>query len=235
MKRTFITIALVSMFASSSSMADEQSTRAIHETTGLGVGALIGGLIAGPPGIVLGAIGGTVYGNRQGEKQNHITSVEKKLQDREVQLALVRNELSQTRTEYTSKMQKATLENRRARLDKLSDGVSLSVFFRTDESTVDPGLKPHLQKLVTLIKDIPEITITLDAYADQRGDELHNLELSRARAQAVEVELIEAGLPGQRIKQYAHGESNTRASDGDVEGYVFDRRVDIELTIDKEA
>ncbi len=235
MKHTFITLALVSLFASSSSMADEQSTRAIHETAGFGTGALIGGLIAGPPGIVLGAIGGTIYGNRQGEKENHVTAVETKLQDREIELALVKNELSQTRTEYARKLQKAALGDRRAPLDKLSDGVSLSVYFRTNESMVDAGLKPHLQKLVTLIKDIPEISISLNAYADQRGDDSHNLELSRARAHAVEAELIEAGLPGNRIYRHAHGESNAKAAEGDIEGYIFDRRVDIELTLDTEV
>ncbi|HEY5703431.1 MAG TPA: OmpA family protein, partial [Gammaproteobacteria bacterium] len=67
------------------------------------------------------------------------------------------------------------------------------------------------------------------------GDESHNLLLSRDRARAVEDELIRAGLPRERIKQQAHGESSVRAADGDNEGYVFDRRVDIELTVDTEA
>jgi outer membrane protein OmpA-like peptidoglycan-associated protein len=235
MKQAISTLLIISAFAGPLVMADEQTTLAIHETGGLGVGALIGGLIAGPPGIVLGAAGGAIYGNRQGEKENQLTAMERKLQDREVELAVVKNELSKTRSDYSSKMQNVALDNRKASLDELTQGISMSVFFRTNQSRIDPGLKPHLHRLVALIQDIPELSVSLDGYADQRGDESHNLQLSRDRAHAVEDELIRAGLPRERIKQQAHGESSVRAADGDIEGYVFDRRVDIELTVDTET
>jgi outer membrane protein OmpA-like peptidoglycan-associated protein len=57
--------------------------------------------------------------------------------------------------------------------------------------------------------------------------------LSKSRAQSVRKSLIEAGVPASRIYSHAHGEAN--AINKDREGLIFDRRVDIHLTIDTEV
>ncbi len=44
----------------------QQSTENIgNEGLGFGIGALIGGLIAGPPGALIGAAGGSIFGNNK--------------------------------------------------------------------------------------------------------------------------------------------------------------------------
>jgi len=58
------------------------------------------------------------------------------------------------------------------------------------------------------------------------------MQLSHNRARAVQAELINAGLPAVRIQKYAYGETRARTKIIDPDNYVFDRRVDIKLTLD---
>lgn len=217
--------------------ADNNSTEAAdkNEVAGFGMGALIGGLIAGPPGIAVGAIGGALYGHHTGRKDDRLTSLEKQLHDRQIDLALLQEQLTQTQADYAGNLRKIAAEYRKDSLEKLADGVSFSIYFRTNESYIEPGLAPHIRDLVSLIRDVPDVKVLLEAYADERGLPSYNLQLSHARAKNVQSELIKAGFPANRIIQHAYGESRTHAVHGDVEGYVFDRRVDIRLTLDSEA
>jgi outer membrane protein OmpA-like peptidoglycan-associated protein len=79
--------------------------------------------------------------------------------------------------------------------------------------------------------------VHLDAYADERGLPSYNLQLSKARALTVQKELTRAGLPSIRILQHAHGEelADDGCGDVDVDKYVFDRRVDVQFTLDTET
>lgn len=217
--------------------ADHNSTEAAdkNEVAGFGIGALIGGLIAGPPGIAIGAVGGAMYGHHTGQKEDRVTSLEKQLHDKQIDLALLQNQFAQTQVDYAGKLQKIAAENHRATLEKLTGEVSFSVYFRTNESCVEPVLAPHIRDLVNLIHDAPDVKVLLEAYADERGLPSYNLQLSQARAKNVQSELINAGLPANRIIQHAYGESRSRTTHGDIEGYIFDRRVDIRLTLDTEV
>jgi outer membrane protein OmpA-like peptidoglycan-associated protein len=91
----------------------------------------------------------------------------------------------------------------------------------------------HINKLASLIYDYPELKVQLSAYADHRGKAAYNMALSKSRAQAVRNALIKSGVPGNSIYSHAHGEANANARDR--ESLIFDRRVDIHLTINTET
>lgn len=235
MKKIFKLLLLASVMQPA--LAADHSTEATNknEVGGFGLGALIGGLIAGPPGAAIGAVGGALYGHRTGEKEDRIASLEKQLHDRQIDLTLLQNEFTQTQAEYAGNLQKIATQNHQATLEKLADGISFSIYFRTNESHLESTLAPHIHDLVNLIRDVPDVKILLEAYADERGLPSYNLQLSHARAKSVQNELINAGLPANRIIQHAYGESRSHANHGDIEGYIFDRRVDIRLTLNTEA
>jgi outer membrane protein OmpA-like peptidoglycan-associated protein len=46
----------------------------------------------------------------------------------------------------------------------------------------------------------PEGTASIEGFADNQGDELYNLALSRERAEAVEQYLVEAGIERHRLQ-----------------------------------
>ena len=207
------------------------------EATGFGIGAILGGLIGGPPDAVIGAAGGTIYGNHAAKKDDAIAALEKQLQEKNLELASLQNEIESAKSRYTGDLQKVAMENRLQSLKKLNDGISFPVYFRTNDAGIPPEVGQHIQKLTTLIRDYPEIKVRLDAYADERGLSSYNLQLSKARAMAVQKELTRAGLPSTRILQQAHGEepATDGCGDVDVDEYVFERRVDVQFTLDTET
>ncbi len=223
------------LFSTLANAQDDVTTTSDNETIGFGLGALIGGLLAGPPGVVIGATGGTLFGGQVAKKDQSISTLEKQLQEKDIELAILQNEIARAQSEYNKNINKVRLENKQTGFKKLSEGISFSVYFRTGKSGIDPTLRPHIHDLAKLISSTPNIKIHLNAYADHRGDPNYNMELSRSRARAVATELVHAGLPGNRILKHAYGESRAQINEGDNEGYIFDRRVDIHLTIDTEV
>ncbi len=235
MNRYYIVVLIMLILNTSLAIAQEDTSAASHkETLGFGIGALVGGLIAGPPGAVIGAAGGTLFGNHSAERDNAIADLENQLQDKTVALSYLQNEFANAQSEYAQTLQQVRLGNKQSTLEEFSEGIFFSVFFRTDKANIDPVLYPHIQDLVVLIRDFPEIKVQLDAHTDYRGKPEYNMVLSETRANAVQAELVKAGLPADRIQKHAYGESRARASKKDYEGYVFDRRVDIHLTLDTE-
>ena len=208
-----------------------------NEGLGFGIGAIIGGLIAGPPGVVIDAAAGSLFGHQEAGVNESYASMEKQLQQKSNELALLQSELTQNitqrRSEIARTMRNVSLANKHTTLKKLENGLSISVYFRTNGDAIDITLLPHIYQLATLINNYPELKVQLFAHADHRGKPEHNMVLSKSRAQSVRNSLIEAGVPDSRIYSHAHGETNARNKDR--EGLIFDRRVDIHLTIESEV
>lgn len=207
-----------------------------HKTEiGLGVGAVIGGLIAGPPGAVIGAAGGAWYGDRQKKKDEKLALLEKRIQEKQAELTGLQDEFANLEARRGMELQKVKADRQITALDKLSHGVTLTVFFRTDSFSIDPDNTARIEHLAQFLRDIPEIQINLEAHADRRGTEQYNLQLSRQRAEAVKEALISGGLQEKRIHSHAYGETMAKTTEGDDEGYVFDRRVNLQLTLKNET
>ncbi len=202
---------------------------------GFGLGALIGGLIAGPPGAIIGAAGGTWIGNKDANKDKKISSLEARLQQKQTELAYLQNEFSNRQSQYGKELQKVKLDKQFSALEEISHGVSLTVYFRTNQADIALEIIPRIERLANFLQEFPEIQLHLDAHADRRGQDYYNKRLSRRRAKSVETELVRAGLNNKRIHTHAYGESQALAAEGDQEGYVFDRRVIIHLTLDTEV
>ena len=203
-----------------------------NESAGFGIGALLGGLMGGPPGAVIGAAGGTIYGNYTARKTDTIATLEQKLQNKNIELAALQDEITRVQVNHASNLQAVALEGKQASLQNLGNGISFSIYFRTNDTGIDPVLNTHIHDLVKLIRDVPEIRVQLEAHADERGLLSYNMQLSHNRARAVQAELINAGLAAARIQKYAYGETRARTKVIDQDNYVFDRRVDIKLTLD---
>ena len=205
------------------------------EEVGFGIGAIIGGLIAGPPGAIIGAASGVWFGNKEEEEDKKLAGLNARLQDKQVEFAHLQKQFADLQSAYGRQVQKVNLESRLFSLDELSRGISLAVYFRTDSAEIDPEIIPRIERLAEYLKDFPEIKLYLEAHADRRGKLDHNKALSRKRAASVEKALIETGFPENRIRTHSYGETQALAPEGDLEGYVFDRRVDIQLILKAET
>lgn len=214
---------------------DIQHIASTKENAGFGIGAIIGGLLAGPPGVIIGAAGGSWFGHRETESDNTIAQLEKELNAKSIELAYQQNELATTKATFQQEFQRVVHSKEIQSLEKLSKGISYVVYYRTNDSEIRDNVRPQIQQLAELIKSYPQIQIQIEDHADARGSEQYNLNLSKKRIDKVRDEFINAGISDKRLHSRAYGEKRTTATQGDTEAYIFDRRVTINLTLDREA
>lgn len=206
-----------------------------RDEIGLGLGALIGGLIGGPPGAIIGAAGGAWYGNREDRDAVEKENLESDLHRKKTEVAYLNNQLEELRSEFGREMQKVKLEDRRSALEQLSEGVSLTVYFRTDSAEIGEDMRSRIRRLAGFLNDYPEVQLHLEGHADKRGSEEYNRKLSRKRSESVRNALAEAGIDPARIHTHAYGKSAAERPLEDREGMIFDRRVNIILNLDTQA
>ena len=77
--------------------------------------------------------------------------------------------------------------------------------FRTNDDGIALQSMTPLLKLGALVAAMPQARVRIAGYADPRGSDAYNEELSLRRAQSVAAVLSSAGVPAERIALEAHG------------------------------
>jgi outer membrane protein OmpA-like peptidoglycan-associated protein len=178
------------------------------ETIGVGSGFALGALAAGPFGAVIGAATGSWLGDRYHRQ------------------AVAREES----------------ERRLERLRAAGANLGIQVMFRTDDAALQPGDADALERLAAVARGLPGAKLAVAGFTDPRGSALHNRELATRRAIGV-VELLErSGIDPKAIAVEVPelassapdaGMAAAAASTGtDLDGYAFQRRVTVRITID---
>ena len=224
-----------------------------QEPAGFVTGAVIGGFAAGPIGAVVGAGIGTWLGSRVHRAhdaaraeaqvatlQNDRDQLEKEsaeLKGETAALANAKSDLEETNRALTARLdqlahsvetaQEATDDAAREEAAKVLDGLQGDVLFRTGSAEIDGETAHDIGVIAGVLAKSPALTVRLDGYADPRGSDELNLELSQARADAVRDLLLAAGVPEQALEVNAYGKSQSTAQDDD--GYAFERRVRLTL------
>ncbi|MBL1142667.1 MAG: OmpA family protein [Proteobacteria bacterium] len=235
--KLYKTILFISLLAiqSIANADDTQHISSTKENAGFGLGALIGGLLAGPPGAIIGAASGTWFGNRETESDKSMAALEKKLNTKSMELAYQQNEMNQAHEAFRNELQRVVNSQEIQSLEKLSRGISYVIYYKTDDAEIRHDVRPQIQQLIELIKPYSQIQIQIEGHTDYRGSESYNMALSKKRVDKVRNEFINAGIPSNRLQTHAYGERQSAARQGDKEAYVFDRRVTINLTLDREV
>lgn len=99
-----------------------------------------------------------------------------------------------------------------------------SVFFDFSFTTIREDGRALIANLSDRLKSVQHYLVRLTGYTDSKGNDMLNEELSRVRAQAVQVEFMKHGVDKNAIEVYGAGE---RFNEGVPETYQ--RRVDIEI------
>lgn len=100
-------------------------------------------------------------------------------------------------------------------------------YFDDGSAAINMNLKKYLKNIAAEIKKIKYSKIYVDGYTDNRGDNLANNRLSRARANGVRSELIKNGVPAKKIQARAYGSVKPIASNDTKAGRVQNRRIEI--------
>ncbi len=221
---TAIIIAAGFTFLLAQPAAAGQSSR--QEAIGVGSGAVVGALAGGPVGFIVGAAIGAKLGDTMHQKNE-------RLQELSVSLDSSRNTVANLRSDVDTLGKEIERMQDMARpelLGLLQAGIAMDLLFRTDESTLLDTTGARLATLAATLASMPDVRIQLDGFADERGEEHYNYELSQKRVDFVRELFLQAGVDADRINATAHGEAP--AQDGNADSFALERRVSVTLFID---
>ncbi len=114
-------------------------------------------------------------------------------------------------------------------------GESLALYFEYDQATLHPRAQKQLDIVAGLLKSDPNKKLKIAGHTDDKGTDDYNLNLSRARAETVKVQLVALGVPEAQVITTALGKaqplSPNQKADGtdDPSGRSKNRRAEIFL------
>ncbi len=103
------------------------------------------------------------------------------------------------------------------------------ILFATDSTAVRPDLQRNLAAVAQNLQHYPNSQVVVIGHTDNTGSAAHNLDLSQGRAAAVVNILIDAGVPGYRLRAVGRGEDEPVATNLTAEGRAQNRRVEIHI------
>ena len=115
---------------------------------------------------------------------------------------------------------------RRERLQSLMSEVLKPIYFDLDQSSIKPEGKDILTRVGSLLKEYPELFVTVEGNADERGSTEYNQALGDRRANAAKKWLLAFGVNSNQLKTVSYGKE--KASSGSDESvWSQDRRDDL--------
>jgi outer membrane protein OmpA-like peptidoglycan-associated protein len=223
MRKTLSIICFISLISAAPVYAADSSK---EEKVGVGAGAVVGAIAGGPVGFIIGAAIGAKMGDTMHKKNESIDGLSVSLQQSN-------NDLRTLNASYDSVHGELEHMQRVARpelVSMLEAGIAMDLLFRTDEHVLADTTGDRLASLGRTLATMTDIRVQLDGFADERGDETYNYNLSTQRVEFVREQLVAAGIHPSRIRISAHGEAP--AQDASVDSYALERRVSLTLFID---
>ncbi len=117
-------------------------------------------------------------------------------------------------------------------LEKIEVGKKIvlrNIFFDVDKFKLRPESKAELDRLLTLMNEMPKLRIEISGHTDNQGTEAHNQVLSQNRAKAVVIYLIEHGIEADRMVYQGYGYSQPVATNSTAEGRQLNRRTEFKI------
>lgn len=119
----------------------------------------------------------------------------------------------------------------RSALEQLNDPNSpLSariIYFDYDSSDIRPEFQGTVEAHAGFLAANPNMTLSLEGHADERGSREYNLALGERRAQAVKRQMVVLGASASQIRTTSYGEERPVIDRHDEESWSQNRRVEI--------
>lgn len=105
--------------------------------------------------------------------------------------------------------------------------IALYINFETGKSQIKPESKPIIDQIFDMLKQNPDLKVSIDGHTDNVGTAQSNQTLSEARAKSVMNELVSKGIAASRLKYKGWGQTKPIADNTTEEGKAKNRRVEI--------
>lgn len=232
MRTAIIVIGMTASLAAAPAFAADNGGSK-EETIGIGVGATVGALAGGPIGFVIGAAIGARIGDEFHEKDVQVDSLTGSLEASQARVAELETDVDGLNADIdalSADLGRMRTLARPELVALLASGIEMDLLFRTDEHVLMKSTSSRLSELATTLAAMPDVRVQIDGYADARGDEAYNRELSVKRAEYVRDLLTANGVPQERIDISAHGES--AIVDATADDYALQRKVSVTLYVE---
>ena len=97
------------------------------------------------------------------------------------------------------------------------------VFFAYDQTDISSEGQQILQRQADWLRRYPNVSVTIEGHADERGTREYNLALGERRATAVKNVLVAAGIPASRIQTISYGKERPIVTGSSEESYAQNR------------
>jgi len=108
--------------------------------------------------------------------------------------------------------------------EDLTVNVGDRVFFGYDRVDLTPEGKATLNLQSEWLKRYPNVTVTIEGHADERGTREYNLALGDRRANAIRSYLITTGIDSGRIQTISYGKERPAVFGSDDQSWAQNRR-----------
>ena len=222
MRKTLAVISISALVATAPLAAQASK----EEHVGVGTGAIVGAIAGGPVGFIVGAAIGSKIGDTMYQKNEEIDTLVASLDESNGRVASLNTNIDT----LSAELERLEHVARPELVSLLQAGIAMDLLFRTDEHVLTDTTGSRLQQLAGTLSGMPDVRIQLAGFADERGDEDYNLELSQKRVDFIRDQLIQAGVSPDRIVASAYGE--TPAVDSTPDSYALERRVSMTVFIE---
>lgn len=104
---------------------------------------------------------------------------------------------------------------------------TIYINFDVAKSTIKPESQPALDHVAQMLKDNPDLNLTIAGHTDSSGTWAHNKTLSENRAQEVLEALVNRGIAAGRLASVGYGQDKPIADNANEEGKAKNRRVEL--------
>jgi peptidoglycan-associated lipoprotein len=108
--------------------------------------------------------------------------------------------------------------------EDLKQNVGDRVFFDYNKWNVRADQRAVLDRQAEWLKRFPQVTVTVEGHADERGTREYNLALGAKRAAAAKNYLVAAGINPNRVDTISYGKERPEAQGSNEEAYRQNRR-----------
>ncbi|MDT8308821.1 MAG: OmpA family protein [Bacteroidales bacterium] len=101
-----------------------------------------------------------------------------------------------------------------------------NIFFDYNRATIKSESKKELERLITLLEEMPDLKLEISGHTDSIGSVAYNQDLSERRAKAVVDHLTTNGVDSRRLVYKGYGEILPIAPNSTEEGRALNRRTE---------
>ena len=100
------------------------------------------------------------------------------------------------------------------------------IHFAYDSFQLDDAARSALDSNAKLLRDNPDLSVSVDGHCDERGTVEYNQALGQKRAEAVQQYLSDQGIPSTRFRVISYGKERPVDEGHDESAWARNRRVE---------